>query len=318
MKKRKFRAFFFACAFLLFLLLMDYPYLSRLYNDIISGGVVASFTKSEEDADCGDRLALAVSYNRYLAGEGEFAPEILTYAGEAACTPEDPPYAGEEALAPEDPSHTGEEALAPEDPPYAGKESWIRAARVLCLKDPDLAGWIRIPSLDLILPLFIGTKDEVLAEGAGILEQHSLPVGGRSTHACISAHRGLPDRTLFTNLDMLHASDRIEVHTLGRSIFYEVTRSETVRPTNTQPLEIIAGKDLLTLITCTPYGINSHRLYVHAQRCEDSISADASSASLPGIMARLADPVFWKLWWWVPATVLLLSFLIVLVRKSLR
>ena len=292
MKKRKFRAFFFACAFLLFLLLMDYPYLSRLYNDIISGGVVASFTKSEEDADCGDRLALAVSYNRYLAGEGEFAPEILTYAGEEAC--------------------------APEDPPYAGKESWIRAARVLCLKDPDLAGWIRIPSLDLILPLFIGTKDEVLAEGAGILEQHSLPVGGRSTHACISAHRGLPDRTLFTNLDMLHASDRIEVHTLGRSIFYEVTRSETVRPTNTQPLEIIAGKDLLTLITCTPYGINSHRLYVHAQRCEDSISADDSSASLPGIMARLADPVFWKLWWWVPATVLLLSFLIVLVRKSLR
>ena len=279
MRKRKLRAFFFTCAFLLFLLLMDYPYLSRLYNDIISGDVVASFSKSEEDADCKERLAKAMSYNRYLSGEGVCAPDGF---------------------------------------PYAGRESWSSAARILCLEDTDLAGWIRIPSLDLTLPLFIGTKDEVLVKGAGILEQHSLPVGGKSTHACISAHRGLPDRTLFTNLDMLRKDDRIEVHTLGRSIFYEVTRSETVRPTDTKMLEIVPGKDLLTLITCTPYGINSHRLYVHAKRCTVPFRTENPAGSLHGFLARLADPVFWKLWWWVPATILLLSFLTVLVRKSLR
>ena len=261
MRLRRIRTSVFVCTFSLLLLLMDYPYLSRLYNDRISGDVIARWQKSEAEADCEKRLSRAREYNRSLSGD-------------------------------------------------LNKE-----ARVLCLEENGLAGWIRIGSLDLVLPLYIGTGDDALEEGAGILEGHSLPVGGEGTHACISAHRGLPDRTLFTNLDMLQNGDLIEVHTLGQTLCYEVFGSETVLPTDIKPLEVIPGKDLLTLITCTPYGINSHRLYVHAGRCAESAAREDGGEGVLTILKRLADPVFWKLWWWIPATILLLLIMIFSVRK---
>ena len=271
MRKKKLRTFVFITLYLMFLLLMDYPYLSRIYNDAISGNVVSSCTRSESMADCDRRLEQAFAYNRYLAG---------TKA-------------------------------------WSGSDSeWNKAARILCLDDSDLAGWIRIPALDLILPLSIGTKEDALNEGAGILEGSSLPVGGEDTHTCISAHRGLPDRTLFTNLDMLRNHDRIEVHTLGRTIFYEVFGNETVLPSKTDPLRIRPGEDLLTLITCTPYGINTHRLYVHARRVEEDEAEADERTKRSSFLEHLQSPVFWKLWWWIPATVLLLLSLILLVRKA--
>ena len=252
--------------------MMDYPYLSRLYNDLISGDVIARWQKSEEEADCEERLLRAREFNRYLSGE--WSPER--------------------------------------------KGAWMKEARVLCLDDSGLAGWIRISCLDLLLPLFIGTGDEALREGAGILEGRSLPVGGSGTHACISAHRGLPDRTLFTNLDMLKKGDLIEVHTLGRTLRYEVSASETVLPSDTKPLGIVPGEDLLTLITCTPYGINSHRLYVHAARVTHGADAEEAGEGFLSLSGRLTDPVFWKLWWWIPATSFLFLFMIITVRRMCR
>jgi sortase A len=279
-RRRKFRTFVFVNVFLLLLFLMDYPYLSRIYNDMVSGDVIASCEALEDDADCEERLALASDYNRYLAGDGGSAP------------------------------------------------GWEDAARILSLDDSGVCGWIRIPALELILPLAIGTGDKALTQGAGILEGSSLPVGGTDTHTCISAHRGLPDRTLFTNLDMLSIGDLIEVHTLGRTLCYAVTGSETVLPTRTEHLRIRKGEDLLTLITCTPYGINTHRLYVHASRREDGESGsgplNGSGYQLEGgtiscllsLAGRMKTLVFWKMWWWVPATFVLLLFLFLLVRKS--
>ena len=308
MRKRRIRAAVLVCAYILFLLLMDYPYLSRLYNDIISGEVIASFARSEVSADCEKRLSWAESYNRYLAGEGA-CPDL-----DRAWTKSAHDSSGQKQ----------EQSLvfAFTDNDKAGaasdRKEWMRAARVLCLEDSDLAGWIRIPALDLILPLFTGTQDEALNKGAGILEGSSLPVGGESTHACISAHRGLPDRTLFTNLDMLRSKDRIEVHTLGRTICYEIFGSETVRPSDTKALAICPGQDLLTLITCTPYGINTHRLYVHARRCSAQSGDEKDVEKMERWSGKLMDPVFWKLWWWVPATLILLVLLILLVRRSLR
>ena len=293
MRKKRIRAAVFAGAFVLFLFLMDYPYLSRFYNDHISGHVIASYEKSEQDLDCEKRLQWAQAYNCFLAGNG-VCPERF----------------GKSVV-----SHQESEAPMPDE-----KREWLQAARVLCLDSTTLAGWIRIPALDLILPLYIGTDDAALSKGAGILEERSLPVGGDSTHACISAHRGLPDRTLFTNLDMLKTGDAIEVHTLGRTIRYEVFGFETVTPSDTKALAILPGKDLLTLITCTPYGINSHRLYVHARRSEDAAPEQEihSDDRLFSILSRITDPVFWKLWWWAFATPVLLILLILLVRRSLR
>ena len=311
MRKKRIRAAVFAGAFVLFLFLMDYPYLSRFYNDHISGNIIASYEKSEQDADCEKRLQWAQAYNRFLAGK-DVCPEWL------------PGVQSENAKVSNDRSILTEKAVVlseeGEEPMLASKREWLNAARVLCLENTTLAGWIRIPGLDLILPLYIGTDDEVLSRGAGILEERSLPVGGDSTHACISAHRGLPDRTLFTNLDMLKAGDSIEVHTLGRTIRYEVFGFETVTPSDTKALAILPGKDLLTLITCTPYGINSHRLYVHARRSEDAAPEQEihSDDRLFSILSRITDPVFWKLWWWAFATPVLLILLILLVRRSLR
>ena len=282
MRKKRIRAAVFAGAFMLFLFLMDYPYLSRFYNDYISGNVIASFEKSEQDVDCEKRLQWAQAYNCFLAGEG-VCPQWLPGM-------------------------------------HSKKQEWLNAARILCLENTTLAGWIRISALDLMLPLYIGTDDEALSKGAGILEERSLPVGGDGTHACISAHRGLPDRTLFTNLDMLKNGDSIEVHTLGRTIRYEVFGFETVIPSDTKALAIFPGKDLLTLITCTPYGINSHRLYVHARRSGDAAPEQEirTEDRLFFLLSRITDPVFWKLWWWAFTTPVLFLFLILLVRRSLR
>ena len=276
MKKKRIRNSVFILTFLIFLLLMDYPYLSRLYNDRISGSVAKSILKSEEEADCRRRLLKAQAYNRFLAGEGD---------------------------------------IGKKQPEW--KRGWMSAAGVLCLEEKNLAGWIRIPALDLFLPLYIGTEEEALNQGAGILEGSSLPVGGAGTHTCISAHRGLPDRTLFTNLDLLKDKDRIEVHSLARTLTYEVYDRETVKPSVTKPLSIQIGRDLLTLITCTPYGINSHRLYVHARRCEKEPVSGKEEKTVP-FARRLMSLVFWKLWWWIPASAVLLLVMIMIVRHSNR
>ena len=316
-------------AFLLFLALMDYPYLSRLYNDHISGRVIASFEKSEADADCENRRKWAQAYNCYLAGIGP-CPEIPSDAApaqsklaRASGTEIEDVEAG-----PRTKPKTAEDIVRPDEiqsgadmKEYtAAEKKWMEAALVLCPEEDEPAGWIRIASLNLNLPLYIGTGDDALGKGAGILELRSLPVGGDSTHTCISAHRGLPDRTLFTNLDLLRKGDLIEVHTLGRTICYQVYGNETVLPSDTKALEILPGKDLLTLITCTPYGINSHRLYVHAQRCEENSVSENSSphSGLLSMLHRLTDPVFWKLWWWAIVTPALLILMLLLVLRSFR
>ncbi len=284
MRRARIRAFLFVVLFLLFVLLMDYPYLSRIYNDIVAGSVIDSYGAGETDSDCESRIRWASAYNRYLAGEGEYPSDECWQEGKLKIAGDD-------------------------------LSVWKHAARVLCVDESDQAGWIRIGALDLMLPLYIGTGDKALRDGAGILEKSSLPVGGRSTHTCISAHRGLPDRTLFTNLDLLKTGDKILLHTLDRTLTYEVMGSETVLPDETKHLEIRKGEDLLTLITCTPYGINTHRLYVHARRCEDVDESGVEEAS-PG--RGPADPLFWKLWWWVPASVLLILFMSILVCSYLK
>ena len=131
-----------------------------------------------------------------------------------------------------------------------------------------IMGYITIPKIGVELPVYHGTSDGVLQVAAGHLEGSSLPVGGAGTHAVISAHRGLPSAKLFTNLDELEVGDTFTITVLDRVLNYEVDQISIVLPTETDLLQPVEGKDYVTLMTCTPYGINTHRLLVRGRRIE--------------------------------------------------
>ena len=129
-----------------------------------------------------------------------------------------------------------------------------------------IMGYITIEKIGVELPIYHGTSDAVLQVAAGHLESTSLPVGGASTHAVISAHRGLPSAKLFTNLDQLEVGDTFTITVLDRTLTYEVDNISIILPTETDSLKVSEGKDYITLMTCTPYGINTHRLLVRGRR----------------------------------------------------
>lgn len=130
----------------------------------------------------------------------------------------------------------------------------------------EVMGVVEIPKIDISLPIFHTTSKEVLEKGAGHLEGSSLPIGGESTHAVITAHRGLPSAALFTDLDRLKEGDHFLLHVLDETLCYEVDQILTVEPDDTDALAVEEGEDLVTLVTCTPYGVNTHRLMVRGHR----------------------------------------------------
>ena len=129
-----------------------------------------------------------------------------------------------------------------------------------------MMGYIIIPRLNTTIPIYHGTSESVLQVGVGHMETTSLPVGGESTHAALSGHRGLPTASLFTDLDQMQVGDQFYIKVLGHTLAYQVDQILTVLPDETQPLAIVPGEDYVTLITCTPYGVNSHRLLVRGTR----------------------------------------------------
>ncbi len=129
-----------------------------------------------------------------------------------------------------------------------------------------IMGVLRIPKIQVHLPVYHGTSAKVLEEGVGHLYGSSFPTGGEGTHSVLSSHRGLPSKTLFTDLDQIKEGDLFFLDILGEEMAYRVEAILTVEPEETDALEIIPGKDYVTLVTCTPYGINSHRLLVRGER----------------------------------------------------
>lgn len=141
-------------------------------------------------------------------------------------------------------------------------------AQTLDISGTGIMGYITIPKISVELPIYHGTDEGVLQVAAGHLEGSSLPVGGAGTHAVISAHRGLPSAKLFTNLDELEVGDRFTITVLNRVLTYEVDQISIVLPTEIDQLLPTEGMDYVTLMTCTPYGINTHRLLVRGKRVE--------------------------------------------------
>ena len=139
---------------------------------------------------------------------------------------------------------------------------------VMNLAGDGVMGTINIPAIHVELPIYHTVDDDVLEHGVGHLEGTSVPIGGESTHCVLSGHTGLPSMKIFDNLDQLKEGDYFVLSVLGEDHAYEVTSIETVLPDETDSLVIEEGRDLCTLVTCTPYGVNTHRLLVHGERCE--------------------------------------------------
>ena len=181
---------------------------------------------------------------------------------------------------------------------------------ILDVTGTGVMGYIEIPSIDVELPIHHGTEENVLQVAVGHLDWTSFPVGGADTHCVLSAHRGLPSAKLFTDLDQLEEGDIFLLHVLEETLTYQVDQILTVEPQEIQELYIQPGQDLCTLVTCTPYGINTHRLLVRGHHIENlpdefiHVTAEAIPVD-PLLVAPL-----------VAAPILLALVVIVLVRSK--
>ena len=146
---------------------------------------------------------------------------------------------------------------------------------LLNMDGTGIMGYIEIPNIKLSLPIYHGTEESVLQIAVGHLDWSALPVGGEGTHCVLSGHRGLPSAKLFTNLDQLREGDTFTLRVLDEVLCYEVDQIRVVEPQDTAALLPEPGQDLCTLVTCTPYGVNTHRLLVRGHRIETPDSADA-------------------------------------------
>jgi len=261
-----------ALVFLLFLGIMDYPFLARIYNGRVQGQAVTGYETGalamEEDEKT-EALEEARAYNQALAEKnGAALQDAFQSEGKAE-----------------------------------GQYGSILAS------EDGVMAVVEIPKLGLSLPVYHGTSEETLQRGAGHLEGSSFPVGGAGSHTCISAHRGLPGKEMFTSLDLLSEGDVFYLRVLGETLAYEIRGIETVTPDQVEPLRIRPGEDLATLITCTPYGINTHRLYVHGRRIPfaEAEEKEAERQEAEG-WSRI-----WQEYWWVFVNILLIAWMIFLL-----
>jgi sortase A len=168
--------------------------------------------------------------------------------------------------------------------------------RQLAVTDSGIIGYIDIPKIRVTLPIYHGTDDTILQIAIGHIAGTSLPVGGASTHCVVSGHRGLPSARLFTDIDKLVEGDTFTMTVLNRTVTYEVDQIRIVEPTDLSNLQIEEGKDYCTLVTCTPYGINTHRLLVRGHRVanangEANVIADALQIEPVYVAPAVAAPM---------------------------
>ena len=168
-------------------------------------------------------------------------------------------------------------------------------------------GFIEIAKIGVELPIYHSIRNEVLNIACGHLEGTSLPVGGESTHCVLSAHRGLPHAKLFTDLDKMELGDTFQITVLNQTLTYQVDQIKVVRPDEIDDIQIVDGADLCTLLTCTPYGINSHRLLVRGTRIENVAPALYVTSNAYRIDSLVATPV-------VAAPILLILLIVLMIK----
>lgn len=177
----------------------------------------------------------------------------------------------------------------------------------LSVNGSDLMGSIQVPSVKIDLPIYHGTAEEVLQAGAGHLEGSSLPIGGTGTHTVITGHRGLPSAKLFTDLDQVVEGDYVILKVLNETLTYQIDTIRIVLPEEVESLNIDPEQDLCTLVTCTPYGVNTHRMLLTGHRVENlkewTAVADAHQVDAKMVALFIAIPI------------LILLFIVLMVRS---
>ncbi len=223
---------FLLCVFAAGVALMLYPSVARLWNTRMQKALISSYETDVSGMAEEDSLLLSYEYEKARAYNQDLwpvpDPEAFVFLKE-----EDP------------------------QPEYLD---------CLNLRGDELMGYVSIPKIGVEIPIYHGTDEETLTTAAGHLEGTSLPIGGASTHAVIAAHRGLPGAALFTNLDKMEPGDHFFLTVLSETLGYEVDQILVVEPEDVSALVIVDGEDLCTLLTCTPYGVNTQRLLVRGHR----------------------------------------------------
>ena len=185
--------------------------------------------------------------------------------------------------------------------------------QILNIGGSGVMGYIEIPSIGVTLPIYHGTDEVVLQTAVGHLEWTSLPVGGKSSHSVVSGHRGLPSAKLFTDLDKLAVGDVFIFCVLDEILTYEVDQILIVEPHETEALHIQPNKDLCTLITCTPYGVNTHRLLIRGHRVENQ--AEAVAVRVTADAMQIAPMIIAAI---LAITTLLIFLILLLIPKPKR
>lgn len=192
---------------------------------------------------------------------------------------------------------------------YAFGRTWTYD-QILRADNLGLMGRIRIRKIDVDLPIYHGADDDTLARGAGHLEGTSLPVGGRSTRTVITAHRGLAEAELFTRLNEVRKGDTFVLQVFGRTLTYRVITTQVVEPSDSAAVRAVPGKDLATLVTCTPLGINTHRILVTGERIIPTPASDVRNVNRPSDLPKFP-------WWFFGYLTVLAFALIWMVEQTL-
>ena len=180
--------------------------------------------------------------------------------------------------------------------------------RLLDITGTGIMGYIEIPNIRISLPIYHGTDESILQVAVGHLDWSSLPVGGEGTHCVLTGHRGLPSAKLFTNLDQMNEGDTFVIRVLNEVLTYEVDQIHIVEPEDVSDLQMEAGKDLCTLVTCTPYGVNSHRLLIRGHRVPNASEDIRITSEAVQIEPLLVAPI-------VACPILLVLLIVLLVSK---
>ena len=233
--KKKLSMFLIIILIIAGLSLLLYPFVANQWNTYRQTKLITSYDKSVSEKNAQNSINYVAEWETADAYNDELLPMILPDSFAIAAASDEP------------------------DEEYMS---------CLNLNGDGMMGYVEIPKINIKLPIFHTVSEEVLQTAAGHLEGSSLPVGGSSNHAVISAHRGLPSAALFTDLDKLELGDHFLLYVLDDTLCYEVDQILVVQPSETDALQVEEGQDYVTLLTCTPYGVNSHRLLVRGHRVE--------------------------------------------------